>query len=243
MDMHKLDSIAEDVKVCEKCKLCETRTNAVPGKGKFDADIIFVGEAPGKNEDIHGEPFVGAAGKRLDMILEDTGIDRKDVYITNIVKCRPPKNRVPSKKEEESCNDFIKQEIEIINPKIICVMGNTAYGTLLDGKEITKNHGKIVEKDGRKFFVTFHPAATIYNQKLVEELKEDFRKLAKFLETKDEPKQYEERRCDYCMAKTKHEVVVMPKVVTRKRRWLFKCTECNHERWLQPYRTVAESLY
>ena len=139
--------------------------------------------------------------------------------------------------------DFIKQEIEIINPKIICVMGNTAYGTLLDGKEITKNHGKIVEKDGRKFFVTFHPAATIYNQKLVEELKEDFRKLAKFLETKDEPKQYEERRCDYCMAKTKHEVVVMPKVVTRKRRWLFKCTECNHERWLQPYRTVAESLY
>ena len=241
--MHKLDSIAENVKECQKCELCETRTKAVPGKGNFDADVIFVGEAPGRNEDIHGEPFVGAAGKRLDMILEDTGIDRKDVYITNIVKCRPPKNRVPSKKEEESCNDFIKQEIEIINPKIICVMGNTAYGTLLDGKEITKNHGKIVEKDGRKFFVTFHPAATIYNQKLVEELKEDFRKLAKFLETKDEPKQYEERRCDYCMAKTKHEVVVMPKVVTRKRRWLFKCTECNHERWLQPYRTVAESLY
>ena len=241
--MHKLDSIAENVRKCQKCELCETRTKAVPGKGNFDADVIFVGEAPGRNEDIHGEPFVGAAGKRLDMILEDTGIDRKDVYITNIVKCRPPKNRVPSKKEEESCNDFIKQEIEIINPKIICVMGNTAYGTLLDGKEITKNHGKIVEKDGRKFFVTFHPAATIYNQKLVEELKEDFRKLAKFLETKDEPKQYEERRCDYCMAKTKHEVVVMPKVVTRKRRWLFKCTECNHERWLQPYRTVAESLY
>jgi len=122
-------------------------------------------------------------------------------------------------------------------------MGNTAYGTLLDGKEITKNHGKIVEKDGRKFFVTFHPAATIYNQKLVEELKNDFRELAKFLGMKDQPKQYEERRCDYCMAKTKHEVVVMPKVVTRKRRWLFKCVECNHERWLQPYRTVAESLY
>ena len=100
-----------------------------------------------------------------------------------------------------------------------------------------------MEKDGRKFFVTFHPAATIYNQKLVEELKNDFRQLAKFLGMKDQPKQYEERRCDYCMAKTKHEVVVMPKVVTRKRRWLFKCVECNHERWLQPYRTVAESLY
>ena len=241
--MHKLDSIAENIKVCEKCKLCETRTKAVPGKGNFDADVIFVGEAPGRNEDMHGEPFVGAAGKRLDMILEDTGIDREDVYITNIVKCRPPKNRVPSKKEEEACNDFIKQEIEIINPKIICVMGNTAYGTLLDGKEITKNHGKIVEKDGRKFFVTFHPAATIYNQKLVDELKNDFRRLAEFLGMNDQPKQYEERRCDFCMAKTKHEVVVMPKVVTRKRRWLYKCTECNHERWLVPYRTVAESLY
>ena len=241
--MHKLDSIAENIKVCEKCKLCETRTKAVPGKGNFDADVIFVGEAPGRNEDMHGEPFVGAAGKRLDMILEDTGIDREDVYITNIVKCRHPKNRVPSKQEEEACNDFIKQEIEIINPKIICIMGNTAYGTLLDGKEITKNHGKIVEKDGRKFFVTFHPAATIYNQKLVDELKNDFRRLAEFLGMNDQPKQYEERRCDFCMAKTKHEVVVMPKVVTRKRRWLYKCTECNHERWLVPYRTVAESLY
>ena len=241
--MHKLDSIAENIKVCEKCKLCETRTKAVPGKGNFDADVIFVGEAPGRNEDMHGEPFVGAAGKRLDMILEDTGINREDVYITNIVKCRPPKNRIPSKKEEEACNDFIKQEIEIINPKIICVMGNTAYGTLLDGKEITKNHGKIVEKDGRKFFVTFHPAATIYNQKLVDELKNDFRRLAEFLGMDDQPKQFEERRCDFCMAKTKHEVIVMPKVVTRKRRWLYKCTECNHERWLVPYRTVAESLY
>ena len=241
--MQNLDSIAENVKVCQKCELCKTRTKAVPGKGKFDADVIFVGEAPGKNEDIHGEPFVGAAGKRLDMILEDTGINREDVYITNIVKCSPPNNRVPSKKEEAACNDFIKQEIEIINPKIICIMGNTAYGTLLDGKEITKNHGKIVEKDGRKFFVTFHPAATIYNQKLVDELKNDFRKLADFLGIKDQPKQYEERRCDFCMAKTKHEVVVMPKVVTRKRKWLFKCIECNHERWLQPYRTVAESLY
>ena len=241
--MHKLDSIAENVKVCEKCKLCETRTKAVPGKGRFDADVIFVGEAPGRNEDMYGEPFVGAAGKRLDMILEDTGINREDVYITNIVKCRPPKNRVPLKQEEEACNDFINQEIEIINPKIICVMGNTAYGTLLDGKEITKNHGKIVEKDGRKFFVTFHPAATIYNQKLIDELKNDFRKLADLLGMKDQPKQYEERRCDYCMGKTKHEVVVVPKVITRKRKWLYKCTECNHERWLVPYRTVAESLY
>ena len=241
--MHKLEIIAKDVRECQKCKLCKTRINAVPGKGRFDAEVVFVGEAPGRNEDNHGEPFVGAAGKRLDMILEDTGINRDDVYITNIVKCRPPNNRVPSKKEENACNDFINQEIEIINPKIICVMGNTAYGTLLGGKEITKNHGKIVKKEGRDFFVTFHPAATIYNQKLVDELKNDFKKLAQLLGIDEQPKQYVERRCDFCMVKTKHEVVVMPKIVTKKRKWLYKCTECNHERWLVPYRTVAESLY
>ena len=100
-----------------------------------------------------------------------------------------------------------------------------------------------MEKHGRKYFLTFHPAATIYNQKLVDELKEDFKKLAKLLEEDTEIKQYEDRRCDFCMDKTKHEVVVVPKVVTRKRRWLYKCTQCNHERWLVPYRTVAESLY
>jgi len=241
--MHDLEIISEKVRECQKCELCETRTNAVPGKGNFDADVIFVGEAPGRNEDNHGEPFVGAAGKRLDMILEDSGIKREDVYITNIVKCRPPKNRVPSKKEEGSCIEFINQEIQIISPKIICVMGNTAFGTLLGGKEITKNHGKIIEKDGKKFFVTFHPAATIYNQKLVDELKNDFKKLAEFLGIKEESKQFVERRCDFCMIKTKHEVLVMPKIVTKKRKWLYKCTECKHERWLVPYRTVAESLY
>jgi len=241
--LHQLEKIAKKVQSCKNCKLCETRTNAVPGKGNFDADVILVGEAPGRNEDIHGEPFVGAAGKRLDLILDDVGINRNDVYITNIVKCRPPNNRVPSKEEEMTCADFINQEIEIINPKIICVMGNTAYNTLLGGKEITKNHGKIIEKDGKKFFVTFHPAATIYNQKLIDTLKKDFKKLVTFLEDKNQIKQFEERRCDFCMAKTKHEIIVMPQVVTRKRRWLFKCIECNHERWLQPYRTVAESLY
>ena len=241
--MHQLEKIAKKVQGCKNCKLCETRTNAVPGKGNFDADVIFVGEAPGRNEDQCGEPFVGAAGKKLDAILEYAGINRNDVYITNIVKCRPPNNRVPTKEEEISCIDYIKKEIEIINPKIICVMGNTAYGTLLGGKEITKNHGQIIEKEGKKFFATFHPAATIYNQKLVYELQKDFKKLAGFLEDENRIKQFEDRRCDFCMAKTKHEVLVMPKIVTRKRRWLFKCIECNHERWLQPYRTVAESLY
>ena len=233
----KLDVIAEQVRACKKCDLCQTRTNAVPGKGNQNAEIILVGEAPGRNEDKKGEPFVGSAGKRLNEILSDAGIDRDDVYITNIVKCRPPDNRVPTKNEEKSCLNYINEEISIINPKVVCIMGNTAFNTLLGGKEITKNHGNFIEKDGRMYFVTYHPAATIYNQKLIDELKTDFKKLFKFLGESSDKKQYEERRCDFCMAKTIHEVV------TKKRRWLYKCAQCNHERWLIPYRTVAEGLY
>ena len=240
---NKLDEIAEQVKSCQKCDLCQTRTNAVPGKGNPNAEIILVGEAPGRNEDKKGEPFVGSAGKRLDEILLDVGIDRDDVYITNIVKCRPPSNRIPAKNEEESCLEYINEEISIINPKIVCVMGNTAYNTLLGGKEISKNHGSFVEKDGRTYFVTYHPAAPIYNQKLIDELKEDFKKITDFLKPNHNSNGYEERRCSYCVARTKHAIVKIPEIVTRKRRWLYRCTECNHEYWLPPYRTVAESLY
>lgn len=244
----ELDIIAAEVKICQKCDLCNTRIQAVPGKGNPNAAVILVGEAPGRSEDKLGEPFVGFAGNKLDSILNEIGIKREDVYITNIVKCRPPDNRIPTKEEEFACLEYINHEISTINPKVICVMGNTAYGTLLNGKEITKNHGKFVEKDGRTFFVTYHPAATIYNQKLITDLKNDFRKLAEFLKNDDSHEisnsnGFEERWCNYCVAKTKHTVVKKPKIVTRKRRWLFKCTKCNHEYWLQPYRTVAESLY
>ncbi len=239
----KLDVIAEQVRICQKCDLCQTRTNAVPGKGNLNAEIILIGEAPGRNEDKKGEPFVGSAGKRLNEILLDAGINRDDVYITNIVKCRPPNNRVPTKNEEKSCLDYINEEISIINPKVVCIMGNTAYNTLLGGKEISKNHGNFVEKDGRTFFITYHPAATIYNQKLIDELKEDFKKVSALLGQNDDSNGYEERWCSYCVARTKLTIIKIPKIVTRKRRWLYKCTECNHEYWLQPYRTVAESLY
>ena len=122
-------------------------------------------------------------------------------------------------------------------------MGNTAYNTLLGGKEISKNHGSFVEKDGRTYFVTYHPAATIYNQKLIDDLKEDFKKITDFLKPNHNSKGYEDRSCSYCVARTKHAIVKIPEIVTRKRRWLYRCTECNHEYWLPPYRTVAESLY
>jgi len=173
----KLETIKQNVIECTKCDLSKTRTNSVPGKGNFHSDVIFVGEAPGKNEDKKGEPFIGIAGKKLSIALEGAGISREEVYITNIVKCRPPKNRVPATVERETCQEYLKQEIAIIKPKIICVLGNTAFNSLLGGSEITKFRGKLVRKENQLYFLTVHPAATIYNQKLITVLKKDMVKL------------------------------------------------------------------
>jgi DNA polymerase len=172
-----LEEVRKRVIECTKCDLCKTRTHSVPGKGNFNSDVIFVGEAPGKNEDLKGEPFVGVAGKKLSLALENAGVTRDEVYITNTVKCRPPKNRVPSILEREACQEYIQKEIQIIKPKIICVLGNTAFGSILGGNEITKFRGKVGRKDGLLYFITIHPAATIYNQGLIEVLKEDIKKL------------------------------------------------------------------
>ena len=173
----KLEIVKQNVIKCTKCDLCKTRTNSVPGKGNFQSNVIFVGEAPGKNEDKNGEPFIGIAGKKLTIALEEAGISRDEVYITNIVKCRPPNNRVPSNIERNTCQEYLKEEISIIKPKIICILGNTAFNSILGGSEITKFRGKIARKNNLLYFITIHPAATIYNQKLVDVLKEDIIKL------------------------------------------------------------------
>ena len=175
----ELKKIKKQVTQCTKCELSKTRNNSVPGKGNFKSDVIFVGEAPGKNEDMHGEPFIGIAGKKLTIALENAGKTRDEVYITNIVKCRPPKNRVPTITERDTCKNYLGKEIEIIKPKIICILGNTAFNSLLDGKEIIKFRGKIVRKNNQLYFLTIHPAATIYNQKLISVLKKDMKKLLK----------------------------------------------------------------
>ena len=172
-----LEIIKQKVIECTKCDLCKTRTNSVPGKGNFQSDVIFIGEAPGRNEDKHGEPFVGAAGKKLSAALEEAGVSRENVYITNVVKCRPPNNRVPNTTERDICQDYLKQEIAIIKPKIICILGNTAYNSILGGSEITKHRGKVVRRDNQLYFLTVHPAATIYNQELIKTLKADIAKL------------------------------------------------------------------
>ena len=173
----ELEIVKQNVIKCIKCDLCKTRTNSVPGKGNFQSKVIFVGEAPGRNEDKTGEPFVGVAGKKLSEALEEAGISRDEVYITNIVKCRPPNNRVPSTNERNTCQEYLKLEISIIKPKIICLLGNTAFNSILGGSEITKFRGKVVQKENQLYFLTIHPAATIYNQKLVSVLKEDIIKL------------------------------------------------------------------
>ena len=173
----ELDKVKQNVTKCTKCDLCKTRTNSVPGKGNFRSEVVFVGEAPGRNEDKNGEPFVGVAGKKLSIALEEAGISRDEVYITNVVKCRPPNNRVPSTFERNTCQEYLEQEILIIKPKIICILGNTAFNSILGGSEITKFRGKIVKKGDQLYFLTVHPAATIYNQELIDVLKKDIVKL------------------------------------------------------------------
>ena len=173
----KLEIIKQNVIDCTKCELSKTRLNSVPGKGNFHSNVIFVGEAPGKNEDQDGEPFIGIAGKKLSAALKEAGVLREEVYITNIVKCRPPKNRVPTTIERNMCQEYLKQEISIIKPKIICILGNTAFNSLLGGSEITKFRGKVVKKENQLYFLTVHPAATIYNQELIKVLNSDIKKL------------------------------------------------------------------
>jgi uracil-DNA glycosylase family 4 len=181
MDMSDdtIDRIKAEVINCKLCKLCMNRTNAVPGEGNSKASIIFVGEAPGRNEDEKGRPFVGLAGKILDDTLNKVGIVRSRIYVTNIVKCRPPANRVPTEDEQRVCRNYLQREISIVSPKIICVLGRTAYQSLLGGGSILGNRGKFIEKDGKLFFVTIHPAAVIYNNKLRDALEKDMQTLVK----------------------------------------------------------------
>jgi len=174
-----IEKIAAEVKGCPLCKLARTRKNAVPGEGQLAARIMFVGEAPGRSEDEKGRPFVGAAGRILDDLLQKAGIERSQMFITNVVKCRPPGNRVPEDDESAACRPYLDRQIALIKPKVICILGRTAYASLLGGSSITTNRGKIVEKAGQKYFLTFHPAAAIYNKSLLAALEADLKKLAK----------------------------------------------------------------
>ncbi|NOJ29950.1 MAG: uracil-DNA glycosylase [Nitrososphaeraceae archaeon] len=172
-NIDSIEQIRSEVLSCTLCNLSLTRIKAVPGEGTPQSKIMFIGEAPGFVEDNMGIPFVGTAGKILDKYLKIAGINRSEVFITNIVKCRPPKNRVPSVEEQKTCFDYLSRQINIINPKIICLLGRVSFEAILSGSSILQNRGKIIERNNKKYFVTIHPAAIIYNKKLSDIFEKD----------------------------------------------------------------------
>lgn len=185
-----LAQIAEEVKNCKKCRLYKRAKNAVPGEGNPKAKIMLIGEAPGKREDLTGRPFVGSAGKLLDSVLEKAGLKRKDIFIGNIAKHRPPDNRAPKPDEIEACTPYLDRQIKIIRPKIIVPLGTHSSRYILEkaGLEFTaisESRGKIFDGSalGAKIRIipSFHPAAAIYSRKLRETIEKDFVKIKKEL--------------------------------------------------------------
>lgn len=176
-DRSALERVAEEVRSCTRCPLHESRRNAVPGEGPSDASVVVVGEAPGRNEDERGLPFVGAAGANLDRLLAEAGLSRGSVFITNAVKCRPPANRRPARAELDSCHPYLRRQLEAISPKVVVLLGDTALKEVFPGVSLAGAHGSPLRRGSAEYFPTYHPASTIYNPSLERTLREDFRKL------------------------------------------------------------------
>jgi len=182
----QLGKIKNEVLDCKKCQLYKTRTYPVIGQGNHQTKIVIVGEAPGSNEDKTGRPFCGQAGNILDELLSLVGIRRKEIYITNILKCRPPNNRNPSKDEIKACHPYLLRQLEIIKPKIICCLGNFATQFIMEKfgltdkiEGISKIHGQIFVNDDLKIISLYHPAVVTYNTAMKEVLENDFKILKK----------------------------------------------------------------
>jgi len=157
-----IEELESAVKTCDKCGLYRSRKNCVTGGGNIASKIMLIGESPGEQEDIQGKVFVGPSGKLLDKMLASVGLDRTKVYICNILKCRPPKNRNPKPEEENACMDFLRRQFLIMRPKIILLLGSVACKAILDKDfSVMKSHGEVVEKKGVRFIPTFHPSALL----------------------------------------------------------------------------------
>jgi uracil-DNA glycosylase family 4 len=176
-----LGEVAREVRTCEKCDLCKSRKTAVPGEGSGRSGVLLVGEAPGRKEDQSGRPFVGTAGKRLEGMLMQAGLSRDEVFITNIVKCRPPGNRRPRRDEADSCREYLRREIEALNPSLVVLLGVTALKQFFPSSEISTARGVVVESGGRRYLPTYHPASIIYNRALGPVVSGDFREIKKLL--------------------------------------------------------------
>lgn len=190
----KLSKLKEKIEGCKKCDLWENRTKAVPGGGPAGADLMFIGEAPGGEEDKQGKPFVGKAGSFLDELLESIDLDREDVFIGNILKCRPPNNRDPKEGEIEKCTPYLDKQIELINPTIISTLGRFATSYILKKyrigeRSMTQSHGKVFKVNSLhgviKIIPQYHPAAVSYNPDLEEVMFEDFKVLKEKLGGED----------------------------------------------------------
>jgi len=177
-----LDELRAQVAACRRCPLCEGRTQTVFGVGNPEARVLIVGEAPGKNEDLQGEPFVGAAGKYLDELLGFAGLRREEVYIANILKCRPPSNRDPRPEEIQLCTPYLREQTRTVDPEIIVTLGNFATKFVLKtDRGITGLHGQLHQAGKFKVFPVFHPAAALYDSSKKVALEDDFTTLGKFL--------------------------------------------------------------
>ena len=175
--------LEEKCRNCRRCPLCETRTKVVFGSGNREADIMFIGEAPGEKEDLSGTPFVGAAGKLLDKFLYAVDIDRERVFIANMLKCRPPKNRDPKEEEQDLCIDYLREQVRLIRPKIIVCLGRISAKRLIkEDFMITKEHGVFFEKNGFTITAVFHPAALLRDPRRKEDMLIDMQKIKKRLD-------------------------------------------------------------
>ena len=178
----RLEDMHAKISKCRKCGLWKTRTQSVPGEGPANAKIMFIGLSPGANEDIKGRPFVGRAGNLLNELLDSINLGREKVFITSVLRCHPPKNRLPKSEEVRACLPYLHDYIETIDPQIIVLLGNFAIRTVLGKMEgINKIHGQTVKRNNKTYFLTFHPATGIRATKNKEKPRQDFKKLETYL--------------------------------------------------------------
>ena len=182
-----LSRLADEIRACNACPLHRSAKQAVPGEGSAESGILFLGEAPGYNEDVQGRPFVGAAGQLLDQLLAGIGLDRSSVFITNVVRHRPPENRDPLPEEVAACHVWFERHLAALKPKVVVTLGRHAMYKFFPGESISRVHGHARKKDGITIFPVFHPAAALHQPSLRADLQKDFENLAKFLETAPRP--------------------------------------------------------
>jgi uracil-DNA glycosylase len=184
--LSELVQVYDQIKICLKCKLAESRTNAVPGEGPDDARILFIGEAPGFHEDRQGRPFVGAAGQYLTELLQKVGLRREQVYITNVIKCRPPGNRDPQPDEVAACRGYLDRQIELIRPRLVVTLGRFSMDRYFPGASISRIHGQPKRVGSVIYYPVFHPAAALHQPRWKSLLDEDFARIPGLLTQLDQ---------------------------------------------------------